>query len=428
MKILLWADVHAEHSVHGNNLRGEGSSSLTVDWLVAHARAERPDCVFILGDLFDEHGLIESRLAVSVRDKILSLTDLGVKIVLVTGNHEYQEVHERFFGHGLLEAIFGGREGQGVYVVDRQARIIPLGVDTALVGIPYRSTKEQFTATVIEPLLQDIDAAAGRRVVVGWHCGVPNAAAWRGDEPENAFIAVDNPEMAFLFDLAVDRRIYCGHYHGPGDTPFGDLGTFTYVGSPATRTIAESGQTKRVLIWEDGVVTAAESGLILDHIASSVEGAAAHLAAMLARHGEQVADLLRVRIRLPEGSTIDDYNVAKAGLKSLAVNHQIAVDRPETRRVGLADDIIARATHDHSYTPAMMERDILIRSILTTFGAPGLSVPPLAAVESLQDTPDGELTDALLADVLFAGSEQSPRLLGTVGRMLVLALKMARPQ
>lgn len=428
MKILLWADIHCEHSVHGDNLRGAGSTSLTVDWLVSHALRERPDCVFVLGDLFDDHGLIESSLAVSIRNNILRLSGAGIKIVLVTGNHEYQAVTESFFGKGLVEALFGGREDQGVFVVDAEARAIHLDEKTALIGIPYRATKEQFTQTVVNPILEEIERLGHKQVVIGWHCGVPNAAAWRGDEPENAFISEENAEIKMLFDLSHDRRIYCGHYHGPGDTPFGDMGTFTYVGSPSTRSIAESDQVKRVLVWEDGVVRAVDTGLILDHVADSVEGVKAHVDHMIALHGPLVRPLLKIRIRLPKGSSMDDYNRVKTSLKTTSLGTQIAIDRPEVRQAGLADDIIEKAARDPSYTQSMMELDVLIRSIMTTYAPPDSSPPTITNILTLASLQDGEINDEILFERLFKDHPGDKKQLGTVGRMLLYAVKLANQQ
>jgi DNA repair exonuclease SbcCD nuclease subunit len=429
MKIILWADVHCEHSVHGNNARGEVSTSLTVDWLVRHAVSEKPDAVFILGDLFDEHGLIESSLAVSIRNKILSLTDHNIRVVIITGNHEYQEVSDRYFGHGLVEAIFGGREDDGVYVIDREARVIHLDDKTSLVGLPYRATPDQFTETVIKPLIDFVSAEdlSDRRLIVGWHCGVPHAAAWKGDEPENAFISESNPEMRFLFDLADNRRIFCGHFHGPGDTVFGDIGTFTYVGSPATRSISESSQDKRVLVWDDGVVTAVSTGFILDYLASSPQDARLHIERMISIHGEEIRPLIKVRIRLAEGSSMDDYNIAKASMKDLPAGSQVMIDRPEERREGIAEDIIRKAQNDSSYTQTMMERDVLIRSIMNNFAPKGTAPPDLACVTALALSPDGEITDSEIVRRLFPRdpNEDQTKALGNLGRMLVYAVRMA---
>jgi DNA repair exonuclease SbcCD nuclease subunit len=428
MKIIMWADVHAEHSVHGNNEKGKSQTSLTVDWLVAHASKEKPDAVFVLGDLFDEHGIIESSLAVTVRNKLLSLTKLGIKLVFVTGNHEYQEVTESFFGNGLLEAIFGGREDAGVYVIDSKARAIHLDNKTVLLGIPYRATKEQFTKTVMEPIGELSDSLKNKNVLVGWHCGVPNAAAWRGDEPENAFINESNPEMDVLFNLAFDQRIYCGHYHGPGDTAFGGKGVFTYVGSPSTRSISESGQAKRVAIWEDGKTTFTETHLDLDHITSSVEGALSHIRELTRLHGDSVLSMMKVKVRLPEGATMDDYNVSLSEVETAKAKALIQVERPEIRKTGLAHDIIEQAAKDPNYTQAMMERDVLIRSIFLTFATKGVKEPSLETVRSLTHLQEGEISDDVIKKHLFPDSKEDRRMLGTVGRMLVYAVKMAEGQ
>jgi Mg2+ and Co2+ transporter CorA len=182
-----------------------------------------------------------------------------------------------------------------------------------------------------------------------------------------------------------------------------------------------------VLVWDDGVVTAVSTGFILDYLASSPQDARLHIERMISIHGEEIRPLIKVRIRLAEGSSMDDYNIAKASMKDLPAGSQVMIDRPEERREGIAEDIIRKAQNDSSYTQTMMERDVLIRSIMNNFAPKGTAPPDLACVTALALSPDGEITDSEIVRRLFPRdpNEDQTKALGNLGRMLVYAVRMA---
>lgn len=369
MKIIQWADVHNEHSVRSDNIEGELQSALVMVELKKHAIAEKPDWIFVLGDFLDRHGIIESDLANSLKDDIFELARVhGIKFVFVTGNHEYQEVKKRYFGRGAIMALFGDRESDGIYVVDAVAKFIDLGENHKFLGIPYRETWEQYRETCHEPIIEALkngDADPKKDVImIGWHVGLPWGQAWRGDEDENGWITPDHEAVKLLFNLAFDRRIYCGHYHGPDDTACGDLGIFTYVGSPATRTRAEGAQVKRVCIWNNGKVSFYETGMLLDKIVNSVEQAIAHKSLLEEQFGEEVLQITSIHINLGEDASRDDFNVAKAAVQKYVC---ITVLPPKPNRKILIDHIIEKHKKDPHSTREGLEKEIFLFSVKNNF-------------------------------------------------------------
>lgn len=301
--VLMTADAHVEHS-SAKTLWIEKASSLTLGELSEAAKVSKPTAFVSVGDFFDAHGIVESYVGNMGKKLIEELTAAGVISILVTGNHEYPESTDKYFGSGALSLLFSGRERDGIFVIDRHARIVRSGPGTVVAGVPYRELYGQYERDVLVPLVAQIslsdseknkkilEESLGRNeierllslaseedmemysewaqkagltdsddVLVVWHVGIPFGDEWwRGDEPVNQWIDDATPGVGLLFDLSSDRTVYCGHYHGPSITkrPKGD---FVYIGSPATRTRDESEQQKRVLLWGPGVADLAEDEL-----------------------------------------------------------------------------------------------------------------------------------------------------------------------
>ena len=115
--VLMGGDFHAEHSAKANNLKGYRQGCLVVDTLVQKVAEKKPDIVIINGDLFDEHGHLESSLAVEVQERFFEIAKNCV-VIFVAGNHDYPSVKDQFFGKSTLTALFAGYQDNDIYVVD----------------------------------------------------------------------------------------------------------------------------------------------------------------------------------------------------------------------------------------------------------------------------------------------------------------------
>ena len=376
MKIVKWSDCHLEHSIAQDNLRGSRKSVLVLDVLenIIFSMDKKPDVILVNGDFFDAFGKIASDLAVEVVERMEQLAATGIKIIFITGNHEWPDVEPEYFGRGILTALFAGKESIGIYVVDQFARYIRLDDSHVVLGLPYRETYEQFEVACLEPMRSGIEKGLfvpGKdKLIVGWHVGLPFATAWRGEEDENAWITADHPAVREIFAHAYDKRIYLGHYHGPGDSEFitkdGEyIGTGTYIGSPATRSRAESGQDKRVGVWDDGNVSFISTGLNLDAVVNSVEAAVEHLSQLVDKFGEEILDTASVFVDLGPDASMDDYHVALT--KAAHTAGDINIDRPIISKKGMVDHIVTKHQQDPGSTREKLEIDIFHYSIRLYF-------------------------------------------------------------
>jgi DNA repair exonuclease SbcCD nuclease subunit len=365
MKILFAADLHVEHSRKSDNDCGERQSLLVLDVLEEQILDTKPDCLVIIGDFFDAFGRLESSIAVEATERMVNLAASGLKIVFIAGNHDYPEVSRRFFGKSMVKALFGHLSDLGIYVVDEQAEFVRLDSGHVILGIPYRETYEQFEETCLRPIQTYIKNGTEKmledKIIPCWHVGLPFGTAWRGDENENDWISEDHEAIKRLFSIAYNHQIFCGHYHGPSEEPCGDLGSFIYIGSPSTRSRAESDQDKRTVSWTDGRVASNSTHLHLDKMVSSVEGASEHTQLMVRLFGDEVIPLLRVHINLGESASMDEYNIAKALADQLPGD--IRVVRPFVQKKGKGDELIKRFRSDPKYSRDKMEVDMAMLSV-----------------------------------------------------------------
>ena len=303
-KIVIVSDAHLEHS------HSKSSNNYVLDAIVS-ACVDSPAALVIAGDLFDTHGIIESSLSFVVKTALTKIANQGTKVVLVAGNHDYKVVTPEHYGKSGIWSVFSGLEAEGIFVIDRHARYIKVAVDkdgqdVVVLGVPYRENEAGFA-----DLFSTIPSKPeNSKIVVAWHVGIPIAADFAGDEPENGFANPDNVHCQRLFSEAHDNHVFLGHYHTPKTMDFGGLGAFTYVGSPATRSRTESSQVKRIMVWQDGDRNIIETGLTLDYVAADVKDAASHVAKMVGRFGESVKSVLRISILLKE-ATVEAIDEAR---------------------------------------------------------------------------------------------------------------------
>lgn len=371
MKIFITADVHSEHSVKSDNLAGEKQSILVIDVLEKEIRRIKPDVFFVIGDLFDLP-VIESSLACQVKDKFIKLCDdLGLTIVLVTGNHEYEEFNEKYYGSGLLTAIFGGAH-KNIHVIDKTAKAVRVGEDAIIYGMPYRATYEQFKADVIDVLPRELEAVGHKKsdkIIPGWHVGLPFGATFRDDEDENAWIKHDHPDILKLFEIADDKTVFCGHYHGSDSVPSGD-GKFIYIGSPATRSRSESDQEKTYIVWEDSKIERINTHLELDKIFTSVSDAGKHLSFLEEKFGPEVRQIATMHVKMPAASSMDDYRQERANASNVV--GIIKIERPPQMQRSICEHIIEHHRNDPSSSREKLESDLFHFALIRQFRSESL--------------------------------------------------------
>ncbi|RYZ92923.1 MAG: hypothetical protein EOP06_02685 [Proteobacteria bacterium] len=379
---LIVADAHVEHSSSGNQREGQ-LTLFGLDKIDELVRKVMPKTVLLLGDTFDSD-TIASSLAIRVKKLILYWsTELKIQVIFLLGNHEYERLTSSFYGQSTVSAIFHPSDAHlnNISIIDEHPRLVRMHSGPVFLGLPYRHDFDQFEENIatwlcfaserlkdhegfrgfkdeisedyfkelvgrvspdnalrFEKELREVNVQPSDEILIGWHVGLPiGDAAHRGEEPVNGWIIGDHPLVKALFRLSSQKVILGGHYHVPNMTEIPEAGgCLIYVGSPSSRTVAESSQDKRVILHAGGgrhvrdvlrpegfhedlsfdthgfsFLAKISTNLIFDKIVASHIEAEAFVRDMVSRFGEGVASNLKCVIKLPTGSSIDDYNVAK---------------------------------------------------------------------------------------------------------------------
>src|SRR3990172_1178968 len=111
MRIFHFSDTHIGHGV-GNRLSAAGINQREEDlyaafrWAVDRALSSKPDLVIHSGDLFDE--VRPNNRAIKVAfDGFRRLSEAGLEVVMISGNHDTPRLRET----GSIFALFEGLKG-----------------------------------------------------------------------------------------------------------------------------------------------------------------------------------------------------------------------------------------------------------------------------------------------------------------------------
>jgi DNA repair exonuclease SbcCD nuclease subunit len=198
------------------------------------AASEGVDAVTVGGDLFDRPEDVE-QLRTDLRNDLFS--DRPFDVVVVPGNHDVEAYRgDVFFGDActvITEEPFGHWTA-------------PAG-DLRITGLPYRSHPDD------DLLLALADRAPfdGTEALL-LHCSLeaPFAGAETGDEGPGRYFPVTEELLA---ELGFDYYL-AGHYHSPHKVTLASGAEFTYPGTPASTSTAETGRRRvSVLDPDEGV-------------------------------------------------------------------------------------------------------------------------------------------------------------------------------
>lgn len=259
MRFLHIADLHIGKVVNDFSMLED--QKLILDQICGMAEANQADAVVIAGDVYDR--VIPPSEAVTLLDRFLNaLTDLGIQVILISGNHDSPE--RLSFGENLFSRqgvhIAGVQKNELTKVVIRETTCV-----TEFLLLPFVKPSQLGVRTsdeAVECLLKRYwqeekrekkkDSVRKNRVLVT-HFFVTNG----GKEPELSDSettihvgGLDNVEVSRFegFDY-----VSLGHIHKPqqiGEHPV------WYAGSPLAYSFGEAGQTKKALL-----VSMGENGL-----------------------------------------------------------------------------------------------------------------------------------------------------------------------
>jgi DNA repair exonuclease SbcCD nuclease subunit len=224
-RVLHTADVH---------LHGERPARRDALEAVLSLAAERDvDVVTIGGDLFDRPDDVES-LRADLRNDLFA--DRPFEILLIPGNHDEAAFRDDvFFGDActvLAEAPF-----EHWTSADGALRIT---------GLPYREAPDDDLLLA----LRDREAFGGTEALLLHGSLDAPFADETGDEGAGRYFPVSRDLLA---ELGFDYYL-AGHYHGAHQVSLPDGATFTYPGTPASTTTAETGRRRVSLLDPAGGV------------------------------------------------------------------------------------------------------------------------------------------------------------------------------
>ena len=197
--------------------------------LLDHAETNSFDVVTIGGDLFDRPEAVE-RLRTDLRNDLFS--NRSFDIVLIPGNHDVEAYRgDVFFGDSCT--VITDEPFEHWTAPDENLRIT---------GLPYREYPDDDLLLA----LQDRDPFDGAEVLL-LHCSLdaPFDDHETGAEETRRYFPVTEELLA---ELGFDYYL-AGHYHSAHKVSFSNGGEFTYPGTPASTSTAETGQ-RRVSILD----------------------------------------------------------------------------------------------------------------------------------------------------------------------------------
>lgn len=225
-RVVHTADVHlrSEHPERLHALRA----------VLQLAEEEAVDVVTIGGDLFDNPGNVE-QLRTDLRNDLFS--DQPFEILLIPGNHDIEAYRgDVFFGDSCT-----------VFTEDPFSHWTSADGEFRITGLPYRERADDDLLLA----LQNRDSFDGTEVLL-LHCSLdaPFDDYDTGDEDARRYFPVTEE---LLVELGFDYYL-AGHYHTPHKVSFEDGAEFTYPGTPASTSAAETGQRRvSVLTPSEGV-------------------------------------------------------------------------------------------------------------------------------------------------------------------------------
>ena len=246
MKLIHLSDLHLGKRVNEFSMLEDQTHILSQ--ILRIIREEQPDGVLIAGDVYDKS--VPSAEAVELLDDFLtSLSGLGVRVFLISGNHDSPE--RLAFGGRLMEAsgvylapVYGGRV-EPIRLTDQYGPVNlyllpflkPVHVRRFFPEAEIASYTDAMSAAIGA---MDVDPSA--RNVLVTHQFVTGAV--RCDSEDLSVGGTDNVDAAVFdgFDY-----VALGHIHGPQQA---GRETVRYCGTPLKYSFSEAGHRKSVTVVE----------------------------------------------------------------------------------------------------------------------------------------------------------------------------------
>lgn len=217
MRILHTSDWHIGRQFHNQALLEDQAQVL--EQVLTIVEADQVDVVVIAGDIYDRSVPPADAVALLNRTLRRLCQDMGVPVVLISGNHDSAE--RLGFASDLMQA-------SGLHILSRLDGVTdPVvieanGTETAFYGVPY-ATPESVRAVLDEPvktfdeahtaLVDRIKAAwqPGQRRVLVSHCFVSGGDVSESERP----LSVGGADTVGWSPMADFDYVALGHLHAP---------------------------------------------------------------------------------------------------------------------------------------------------------------------------------------------------------------------
>jgi DNA repair exonuclease SbcCD nuclease subunit len=233
MRLAHIADTHLGFSAYRRVDEATGLNQREVDVYEGFRRAvdaalkERVDIVLHAGDLFDS--VRPSNRAISfAMEQLRRLTEAGVDVVVIAGNHSTPRIRETGSVFRIIEHLPGVRA-----VYRGQLEKVVIG-DCAIHAIPHGDA-----AAMQEEMLKAEPDVGSRHNIMAVHAGFVGLASFSGGEFNETLLPTS------LLDNGMDYNAL-GHYHRHVDVD----GNSTYSGSTERLSFAEAGEEKGIVVLD----------------------------------------------------------------------------------------------------------------------------------------------------------------------------------
>lgn len=277
MKFFHISDLHLGRRLNEFSMIGDQRHIL--EQITAAAEKERPDCVFIAGDVYDKN--VPSEEAVSLFDAFLwSLHKLGVSVFIISGNHDSAErlnfgsrimaqkgVHIARAFDGALESA-AMRDEFGEYFIYMLPFIKPVQARQF-----FPESRLETTQQTVEAILSAAAVDDAKRNILIAHL---YAAGGERCESEDVVIGGSDCVDGALFSRFDYTAL--GHLHGPQDVGGANV---RYCGTPLKYSFSEARHKKSVTVGElreKGTIAVHEVPLVPLHDLREIRGAYDELA------------------------------------------------------------------------------------------------------------------------------------------------------
>lgn len=248
MRFIHTSDLHLGKKLCGRSLIDD--QRYILDEIVRISQDENADAVLVAGDVFDDGNNMTSESIKAFDDFMTSLSDKGIKLFVISGNHDSME--RLGYGSRLFQSkgvyIAGEFDGdvQSVDLGDVVIHMIPF-VKPAFIRRTYDCDAMSYDEAMSE-ILEHVDMVGGKKHILMTHQFVVNGAEGpERRESERSYVGGTESVNSSLFKDF--DYVALGHIHSPQSIGRDNV---RYCGTPLKYSLSERNDVKTVTVVDVG--------------------------------------------------------------------------------------------------------------------------------------------------------------------------------